>query len=162
VVLMGGSLRVGYPRPGSTSAPPSAEYNVASAPGAFAALLHSGVPVTLFPLDSTQIPLDEAARARLFAHGSGGSDALAVLYDQWRHLNGWGQITPTLFDVVPVAWMMDPSLCTPTPMAITVDARGFTRSTDGAPNAAACLKSAGEAVVRLTLGDLSPDSGKAR
>jgi inosine-uridine nucleoside N-ribohydrolase len=160
VVLMGGSIRIGYPRPGTRARPPSAEYNVASAPEAFAALLRSGVPVTLFPLDSSEIPLEEAARARLFAHGSGATDALALLYHQWRYRNGWSQITPTLFDVVPVAWMIDPSVCAPTRMAVTVDARGFTRPGGGAPNVAACLKSSGEAVARLTLDDLAPEPGK--
>ena len=107
VVMMGGSIHAGYNQGGAIPvAEPSAEYNVASAPGGLVALLQSKVAVRMFPLDSTQIKLDEVRRDRLFAYGSPASDALALLYHQWRLLNGWGQITPTLFDVVPVTWLL--------------------------------------------------------
>src|SRR4029077_14768838 len=110
VVMMGGSIHAGYNQGGAIPvAAPSAEYNIASAPSAFAALLRSGIPVKLFPLDSTQIKFDEVRRERLFAYGSPASDALTLLYYQWRLLNSWGQITPTLFDAVPVVWMLQPS-----------------------------------------------------
>src|SRR5437764_341886 len=96
VVMMGGSIHAGYNQGGAIPvAEPSAEYNVASAPGGLVALLQSKVAVRMFPLDSTQIKLDEVRRDRLFAYGSPASDALALLYHQWRLLNGWGQITPT-------------------------------------------------------------------
>jgi inosine-uridine nucleoside N-ribohydrolase len=140
VVMMGGSIRRGYNTGGAIPNPtPHAEYNVASAPAALTTLLASGVPVRMFPLDSTQLKYDEVRRDRLFAHGSPASDALALLYHQWRLLNGWGQLTPTLFDVVPVVWLGQPSLCQLEKIRIAVDAEGYTRPVPGAPNAEVCL-----------------------
>jgi inosine-uridine nucleoside N-ribohydrolase len=162
VVARGGSIATGYrPDTPGAAAPPSAEYNIASAPEALAAVLASGVPVILFPLDSTQIDLEAPARGRLFGGRSGAAEALARLYDQWRVGNGWGRSTPTLFDVVPTAWLIDPALCAPTPMRIAVDARGFTRRIDGAPNASVCMTGDGAAVVARLLDTLAPQSRKA-
>jgi inosine-uridine nucleoside N-ribohydrolase len=159
VVMMGGSIHAGYNQAGAIPvAAPSAEYNIASAPSAFAALLRSGIPVKLFPLDSTQIKFDEVRRERLFAYGSPASDALTLLYHQWRLLNSWGQITPTLFDAVPVVWMLQPSSCPLTPMRITVDERGYTRPAAGEPNVAVCLSVDENASQRLIIDTLAPQS----
>jgi inosine-uridine nucleoside N-ribohydrolase len=162
IVLMGGSIYAGYNQGGSIPVTkPSAEYNVASAPQALADVLASGVAVKLFPLDSTQVKFDEVRRDRLFAYGSPASDALTLLYHQWRVLNGWGQITPTLFDVVPVAWMLQPALCPLTPLRITVDNQGYTRPTSGPPNVAACLSVDENAMQRLILDTLAPEPRKS-
>lgn len=156
IILMGGSIHAGYQIGGAIpNQTPSAEYNIASAPAAFASLLQSGVPLTLFPLDSTQIKFDEVRRDRLFAHGSPTSDALTLLYHQWRLFNSWGQITPTLFDVVPVTWLLEPSSCPLTSMRITVDDKGYTRAADGAANVRVCLKSDEAAVQRLIIDALA-------
>jgi inosine-uridine nucleoside N-ribohydrolase len=158
VVLMAGSVYAGYNVGGAIpSSTPSAEYNVASAPQALAALLRAGVAVRLFPLDSTQLKFDEVRRDRLFAYGSPGSDALALLYHQWRLLNGWGQITPTLFDAVPVAWLLEPSICRPAPLRLEVDDRGYTRPVAGAANVEACLALDEAATQRLILETLAPE-----
>jgi len=157
VVMMGGSIHAGYNQGGSIPvAVPSAEYNVASAPNGLVALLQSRVAVRMFPLDSTQIKFDEVRRDRLFAYGSPATDALALLYHQWRLLNSWGQITPTLFDVVPVTWLLDPSSCPVTPLRIEVDARGFTRALSGTANVEACLALHEEATQRLIMNTLAP------
>lgn len=158
VVLMGGSIYAGYNKGGSIPVPkPDAEYNIASAPKAFSALLQSRVAVKMFPLDSTQIKFDEVRRDRLFAYGSRTSDALTLLYHQWRLLNSWGQITPTLFDAVPVTWMLQPSTCPLTPLRIAVDDQGFTRPTSGEPNVAVCLSVDENATQRLILDTLAPE-----
>jgi inosine-uridine nucleoside N-ribohydrolase len=162
IVMMGGSIARGYAMAGATApGRPSAEYNVARAPAALAAVLAAyadgGPPVTLFPLDSTQVPLNDADRTRLFAQGSAAAGALAGLYDQWRALNIWKQVTPTLFDVVPVAWLIDPSICAPVPMRIDIDARGFTRPVAGAPNARVCMTAAPDAVRHLLMRGLGGD-----
>jgi inosine-uridine nucleoside N-ribohydrolase len=158
VVLMGGSIYAGYNQGGAIPvAQPSAEYNIAAAPRGLTILLESGVPVRMFPLDSTQIKFDEVRRDRLFAHGSPASDALALLYHQWRLLNSWGQITPTLFDVVPVVWMLQPSTCPLTPLRITVDAQGYTRPAAGAPNTAVCLSIDENTTQRLIIDTLAPE-----
>jgi inosine-uridine nucleoside N-ribohydrolase len=157
VALMGGSVHAGYNQGGAIPvAQPSAEYNVASAPRGLAILLESGVPVRMFPLDSTQIKFDEVRRDRLFAYGSPASDALALLYHQWRLLNSWGQITPTLFDVVPVAWMLRPSTCPLTPLRIAVDEHGYTRPAPGKPNITVCLSIDENATQQLIIDTLAP------
>jgi inosine-uridine nucleoside N-ribohydrolase len=161
VVMMGGSIHAGYNQGGAIPvATPSAEYNIASAPAGLAVLLRAGIPLKLFPLDSTQIKFDEVRRERLFAYGSPASDALALLYHQWRLLNSWGQITPTLFDAVPVVWMLQPSSCPLTPMRISVDGRGYTRPVDGAPNVAVCLSVDESATQRVIIDTLAPQPRK--
>jgi inosine-uridine nucleoside N-ribohydrolase len=155
--MMGGSIHAGYSQGGVIPvAEPSAEYNVASAPAGLTALLQSKVAVRMFPLDSTQLKFDEVRRDRLFAYGSPASDALALLYHQWRLLNSWGQITPTLFDVVPVTWLLEPSTCPLTPLRIEVDARGFTRAASGAANVDACLTLHEDATQILIMNALAP------
>ncbi len=156
VVMMGGSIYIGYGAGPGHPTPPSAEYNIASLPRAFAGLLALGVPVVLFPLDSTQLKLDAASRERLFAHGSPLTNALAQLYAPWRALNAWRQSDPTLFDAVPVAWLLDPTLCPTTLLRIAVDDQGFTRAAPGAPNVEACLSLRDDAALTLILRDLSP------
>jgi inosine-uridine nucleoside N-ribohydrolase len=162
VAMMGGSIYAGYNQGGAVPvAEPSAEYNVAAAPTGLLVLLQSHIPVKMFPLDSTQIKFDEVRRERLFAYGSPASDALALLYHQWRLLNSWGQITPTLFDVVPVTWMLQPSSCPLTAMRIAVDARGYTRPVDGKPNVAVCLSVDESATQRLIIDTLAPRPRKS-
>ena len=157
VVMMGGSIYAGYNQGGAVPvARPHAEYNIVSAPKGMTLLLQSGVPVRMFPLDSTQIKFDEVRRDRLFAYGSPASDALALLYHQWRLLNAWGQITPTLFDAVPVAWMLQPSVCQLEPLRIEVDGQGYTRPVAGAPNVSVCLKLDEDPTQRLILDTLAP------
>ena len=157
VVMMGGSIRAGYNQGGAIPNPePSAEYNIASSPEGLRVLLQSGVPVRMFPLDSTQIKLDEVRRDRVFAYGSAASDALALLYHQWRLLNSWGQITPTLFDVVPLVWLLEPATCPVTALRITVDERGYTRPASGAANVEVCLSVDESATQRLIMNALAP------
>ncbi|WP_295908184.1 nucleoside hydrolase [uncultured Xanthomonas sp.] len=141
VVLMGGSVRVGYGksryRPPS---PPAAEYNIAADIPAAQRVFGAGVPIVMLPLDATQVTLEEPERVALFAHGEPLTDALAQLYYQWRDTDQpWASATPTLFDVVPVAQLLDPGLCPTVPLRIVVDDKGYTRETTtaDAPGAAA-------------------------
>lgn len=142
VVMMGGSIRVGY-----GGGKPGPEYNLASDPEGMRRLLASGVPVSLLPLDSTEIALDEKARNRIFASGSGLTDALALAYVQWAALNRWGT-TPLLFDVVPVAVMIAPDLCPMQPLRITVASDGMVREGSGTL-IEACLKSRQDRILSL-------------
>jgi inosine-uridine nucleoside N-ribohydrolase len=89
----------------------------------------------MMPLNATQLKLDEVKREILFRHDSPVTDQLLILYVQW------GQLTPTLFDPMAVAFAIDPSLCPVTPMRIGVDDKGYTRPEPGEPNAEVCLKS---------------------
>jgi inosine-uridine nucleoside N-ribohydrolase len=136
VVLMGGSIRKGYDDLGYTpDRGPDPEYNIVSDIPAAQKLFTSGVPIYMMPLDSTQLKLDEEKRELLFRRGTPLTDALTLLYHQW------GQLTPTLFDVMAVAYVLDPGLCPAQPLDIVVDRDGFTRTGRGTPNASACLAS---------------------
>jgi purine nucleosidase len=137
VVIMGGSIRKGYGDLGyAPDHGPDPEYNIVSDITAAQKLFTSGVPLFVMPLDSTQLKLDETMRALLFRQGTPLTDALTLLYHQW------GQQTPTLFDVMAVAYVVDPELCPAEPLHIVVDNKGYTRTDPSAPpNASACLAS---------------------
>ena len=143
IVMMGGSVREGYRRSDyAAPSPPAREYNIVSDIGAAQAVFASGVPIVMMPLDATLVRLDDQKRAALFSHGSDLTDALTSMYHEWANADQpWASATPTLFDVVPVAWLLDPGLCPTTPLAIAVDAEGRTLVTSGAPNAEVCLRS---------------------
>ena len=146
VVIMGGSVRKGYGDLGYTPAvPPQPEYNIYSDVPAAQKLFASGVSIFMMPLDSTQLKLDEVKRAFLFKQGTPLTNALSTLYYQW------GQQTPTLFDAMAVAYVLDPSLCPTTPLHITVEKDGATRESAGTPNANACLASDSDHFFRFLL-----------
>ncbi|PFH09947.1 inosine-uridine nucleoside N-ribohydrolase [Collimonas sp. PA-H2] len=141
VVLMGGSVRAGYRKSEYVAPrPPDKEYNIAADIPAAQKLFTSGAPIVMMPLDSTQVRLDEAERNALFGHGSPLTDALTLLYHQWTDsYQPWASNTPTLFDVVPVAYLADRRICPTTAMHIVVDREGYTREEAGAANAEVCL-----------------------
>ncbi|HEY6489740.1 MAG: nucleoside hydrolase [Terracidiphilus sp.] len=146
VVIMGGSIERGYDGPSNGNQrgerrPPDAEWNIARDPAGAQALLSSGVPVFMMPLDSTQIHLEEAEREKIFAHGSPLTDQLTLLYHEWKAGTEDHAPTPTLFDPVAVTYSFRPDLCPAKAMHIDVDDKGFTRPGAGAPNAQVCLAS---------------------
>jgi inosine-uridine nucleoside N-ribohydrolase len=143
VAMMGGSVRVGYRKSQYVaSRPVDKEYNIVSDIPAAQKLFTSGVPIVMMPLDSTQIRLDEVERNALLGHGSPVTDALALLYHQWIDAyQPWSSNMPSLFDVVPVAWLIDPAVCPTAPLRIVVDNEGYTRELPGKPNAQVCLAS---------------------
>lgn len=140
VVLMGGSIRRGYGDLGyAPDRGPQPEYNIYSDVAAAQKLFTSGAPIFMMPLDSTQLMLDEVKRNILFSAGTPMTNSLAALYYQWAERNRTP--TATLFDVMAVAYVVEPKLCPVTEFHITVDEKGFTRPGPGAPNASACLES---------------------
>ncbi|TWB68794.1 inosine-uridine nucleoside N-ribohydrolase [Nitrospirillum amazonense] len=152
VVMMGGSVYAGYDDTGyGPLKGPTPEYNIYSDIGSAKKLFTSGVPLVVMPLDSTRLKLDEVKRDLLFAAGTPMTDALALMYHQWRHLNGWGQITPTLFDLVPVAYVLDPRLCPTTPLRLVVGDKGETTPAPGPANAQVCLKEDKEGILDLLM-----------
>jgi purine nucleosidase len=136
VVIMGGNLTLatGDVYDG-TSATPIPEYNITKDVAAAQKLFASGAPIIMAGLDATaMLKLDEVKRARLFRKSSPLTDSLTVLY----HL--WGYPTPTLFDPMAVAMVIDPTLTRLVPMHIEVDDRGVTRNITGKPaNASVCF-----------------------
>jgi len=141
VVIMGGSIYRGYDGRDGAHRPPEAEWNVSRDPAGLRALLDSGVPVFMMPLDSTQIHLETPERETIFAHGSPLTDQLTLLYHQWMVGTQGHPLAPTLFDPVAVAYVIRPELCPVKPMRLEVDDKGFTRPVEGPPNVQVCLQS---------------------
>ncbi len=141
IVLMGGSIYRGYEGFSyPTAAPnPQSEWNILCDVAAANKVFTSGVPLYVMPLDSTQIRLQELERARIFSRGTPLTDALTVLTQQWSTTTN--SPTPTLFDVVAVAYAIQPELCPTKPMRLRIDSEGNTRVEEGAANAQVCLRS---------------------
>jgi len=146
VVMMGGSVLRGYGDLGfERPHGPDPEWNILNDIPSAQKLFASGVPIAMMPLDSTQLKLDEVKRGWLFRRGTPITDALTVLYHMW------GQETPTLFDPMAVAYVLDSTLCPVEPLRIRVDEKGFTREEAGTPNAEVCLDSDPEKFSRFYL-----------
>jgi inosine-uridine nucleoside N-ribohydrolase len=136
VVMMGGSIARGYGDLGYTKPHgPDPEWNIKNDIPSAQKLFNSGVPIFMMPLDATQLKLDEVKREILFQAATPLTDALTLLYHEW------GQQTPTLYDPMTIAYIVDSRLCPVKPMRIRVDEKGFTRPEPGAPNAQVCLES---------------------
>jgi inosine-uridine nucleoside N-ribohydrolase len=142
VVIMGGSVYHGYgtdaqgkPRPAEP------EWNILCDPPGAKALLASGVPVFMMPLDSTQVPLEAKEREAIYAHGSALTDQLTLLYHEWMGGTPNHSPAPTLFDPVAVTYTFRPDLCPAKPMHIDVDEKGMTAPGQGSPNDEVCLQS---------------------
>jgi purine nucleosidase len=155
VIMMGGSIHRGYGDLGfGPPHPPEPEWNILNDIPSAQKLFAAGVPLFVMPLDATQLKLDEVKRAFLFSRGTPLTDALTLLYHQW------GQDTPTLFDPMTVAFLVNPALCPVQPMHIRVDENGFTRPDPGPPsapnppNAQVCLDSNPDAFFRFFLNRL--------
>lgn len=146
VVLMGGSVHRGY---GALNAPPEPEYNIARDPAAARKLFHSGVPIFMLPLDSTQLKFDEARRTELASVSTPLTDNLQILMAEWSR-NSHAP-TPTLFDAVAAAYAIAPETCPMTPLHIEVDDKGMTLPTEGAPNAEACMEPQQEAFFAMLM-----------
>ena len=59
---------------------------------------------------------------------------------------------PSLFDVVPVAWLLAPQVCPTTPLRIVVSDAGDTSEQAGTANAAVCLASDPQRFMALLMG----------
>ncbi len=132
VIMMDGSIKRGYGDLGFGFGPPpplQPEWNILNDIPSAQKLFAAGVPLFVMPLDATQLKLDEVKRAFLFSQGTPLTDALTLLYHQW------GQLTPTLFDPMTIAFLVNPALCPVQPMHIRVDDKGFTRPDSSPPNA---------------------------
>jgi len=157
VVIMGGSINT-LTDPFGVAAPiaPHTEWNIKNDISSAQKLFAVGVPLQVLPLDSTaNLKMHELARDALFAHGSVLTDMLAVLYNQWSYRREEGSFavtrkpTPTLYDPMTLASLLDPSLCPMIPMHIQVEDDGMTRPVPGTPNAQVCLKSDDDAFLHF-------------
>ena len=152
IIIMGGCIKRGYGDLGfGPPKGPQPEWNILNDIPSAQKLFAAGVPLFVMPLDSTQLKMDDVKRAFLFSQGTPLTDALTLLYHQW------GQETPTLFDPMTIAFLVNPSLCPVQPMHIRIDEKGFTRPDPGPPNAPnppnaqVCLDSNPDAFFRFLL-----------
>jgi inosine-uridine nucleoside N-ribohydrolase len=126
IVMMGGSVRVGY----NGKAPPEVEWNIKCDIKAAQAVFSSGVPLVVAPLDATtMLKLERPLRQRLFAAQTPLTYQIEALYQMWN------EPTPTLFDPVAVMLCFDERFCTMEPMRLEVDDKGITRAVKGKANA---------------------------
>ena len=148
IVLMGGSIAHGY----GEDPNPTAEYNIAADPAAAQKVFSSGVPILLVPLDVTaMLQLERTDRHRIFTQLTPLADALTMLYQLWN------QSTPTLFDPMAVAMVIDPSLAETEPLAIDVDANGYTHvAQEKPPNAVVALHTNPEKFFEFYLKRVAP------
>jgi purine nucleosidase len=149
VVIMGGAIRtLEDPYGAAPPIAPHPEWNIKNDIASAKKLFGSGVPLSVMPLDSTaNLKLNEVARTAIFARGSMMTNILAGLYYEWSAATR--AVTPTLYDPMTLASMLDPSLCPTIPMHISVDDMGNTSQTPGAPNADVCLHSDDDAFLRF-------------
>jgi inosine-uridine nucleoside N-ribohydrolase len=158
VVMMGGSVYRGYDggKPAESNQAPSPEWNIRCDPAGAQALLASGVPVFMMPLDSTQIRLSQDQLGTILSHGSPLTDQLTLLYHQWTGAESWKM--PTLYDPMAVTYAIRPELCPTQPTHLEVDEKGFTRPGPGEPNAQVCLRSNENGFAEFLLGRLLNDA----
>jgi inosine-uridine nucleoside N-ribohydrolase len=155
VVMMGGSIYRGYdgpqngPQPGERR-PPDAEWNIHCDPAAAQALLASGIPIFMMPLDSTQVHLGLPEIQAIAARHSPLTEQLDLLYHQWA--GNRDRPLPTLFDPVAVTYAIRPGLCPVTPIRLEVDEKGNTKPIAGPPNAQVCLQSDEKGFLALLMG----------
>ena len=144
IVMMGGSIDRGYGHPN-----PEPEWNILCDIPAARKVLASGVPIYMMPLDSTLLRFDPARLTRFFNTHSPLTEQLQILYNEWSAANQ--QKMPTLFDPMAVAYAIKPDLCPTTPLHLTIDDKGSTLRSPGAPNVNACLKSDPDTFFRFYL-----------
>jgi inosine-uridine nucleoside N-ribohydrolase len=97
------------------------------------------------------LQLDASSRQRVFTRLSPVTNALTLLYHLWDHE------TPTLFDPMAVAMLIEPELCETEQLAIQVDALGVTRVVEGKPpNATVALRTDPAKFFRLYLSRVAP------
>jgi purine nucleosidase len=148
IVMMGGSIYKGYGSPH-----PEPEWNIVCDIPAARKVFASGVPIFMMPLDATMLKLDETRRNELFAHKSPLNAQLSELYSEWSQATK--QPTPTLFDPMAVAFATHPDLCPTTALHLTIDDKGLTQPSTGAPNAEVCLQSDSDAFFHYYLSRLT-------
>jgi len=135
IVLMAGSVRIGY----KGKAPPDIEWNVRCDIPAAQAVVTSGIPLVVAPLDATtMLKLGQIQRRQLFQAKTPLTEQVRMLYELW------GEDTPTLYDPVAVTLCFREQFCTMETMRLEVDAKGWTRVVQGPANARVATAIRGE------------------
>jgi purine nucleosidase len=131
IVIMGGAVHVGY----NGKAPATPEWNIKCDPKAARAVFTSGVPLVMAGLEATaMMQLDAERQKKLSAYGTRMTDALAALTTLW------GNLVPTLFDPVAVAYALGYPFGEVEQRRVVVEDDGLTRIVDGEPNVSVLVK----------------------
>ncbi|OAI47574.1 hypothetical protein AYO44_01470 [Planctomycetaceae bacterium SCGC AG-212-F19] len=127
LVIMGGSVRVGY----NNKPPIQAEFNIRADAKAAQVVFTSGIPLTVAPLDATtMLKLDEPMLQRIFSAHSPVTMQIQALWQLWDEKSA-----PIMFDPVAVTLCFNESFCKMEDLHLEVDDKGFTREGKGKPNA---------------------------
>ena len=117
IAIMGGAIGLG-------NWTPSAEFNVYADPEAAAAVIGSGVPITLVPLEVTHLALaTDAVIDRIAALGSAVAEMAVALmrYFAETYERVFGFEAPAVHDPCAVAAIIDAALVPTRPMNVVVD-----------------------------------------
>jgi inosine-uridine nucleoside N-ribohydrolase len=138
IVIMGGSVRLGY----SGKAPPEPEWNIKLDVAAAKKVFESGIPLTVVPLDATalaKVPPEQ--QQKLFAAGRPLPWQVANLLELWN------QPVPTLFDPVAVSALLRPEDFEFQEMQLTMNDQGLMATGTGRPNVRVALAAKQEKLV---------------
>lgn len=125
IVIMGGGVYTGY----RSHITPVPEYNIRADIPAARTLFASGAPIRMAGLEATAaLQFDRFLQERLAASGLPLPQAMGGL------LEVWPSRTPTLFDPMAVAMLIEPDVCDYEPMCVGVTDEGLTVRCDGEPN----------------------------
>ena len=126
MVIMGGSVRVGY----NAKPPAELEWNIRCDIPAAKTVFRAGLPFTVAPLDATtMVKLEEPRRQKIFGSGAALGRALQTLYKLW------GKPTPVLYDPVAVTLAFTEKFTKMEDLHLDVDDKGITVVAPGAANA---------------------------
>jgi hippurate hydrolase len=146
LVIMGGSVRIGY----DGKPTPEVEWNIKCDVKAAQTVFASGVPLVVAPLDATgTVALGPDARRRVFESRSSLGEPLGTLYKLW------GEKTPVLFDPVAAALCVTERFCTMEELCLVVDEKGNTRIGEGKANACVATAIRGDEFVDWFVGRLA-------
>lgn len=131
IVIMGGGVYTGY----HGHLQPVPEYNIRADLPAARALFVSGAPIRMAGLEATAVlQFDRFGQERLAASGLPLPQAMRGL------LEVWPSRTPTLFDPMAVALLIEPEICDYESMGVAVDDEGLTVRCDGEPHVRLALR----------------------
>jgi inosine-uridine nucleoside N-ribohydrolase len=128
----------------------SAEWNIYIDPLAAAEVVSAGVPVTIVPLDATNLVSATTADTKAWREGDAKADLAADFYDML--LGGDPNKTMMLWDVMTAAVMANPELCPTKPLRLEVNTSPGNHYGQtvvigvGEPNTEVCLKPDGPGI----------------
>ena len=154
LVIMGGSVRVGY----NMKPPVDPEWNIKADIKSAQIVFAAGLPLTVAPLDATaHLKLEGDNLRRVFKTQSPLANQLEALFQLW------GQPAPILFDPMAVTLCFTEKFCKMEDLRLEVDDKGITRIVDGVANARVATSARGEEYVAWfinRLGDVAGEEDK--